>query len=229
MKDIFGNKEDSRLVEKAYAIFKDEYLKHRILDLAFNGDAEYRWIMLHIADEESSENVGDADRKDVLRVSAILIKQGLIQEGDNKTITLTEHGMDYYRNGTAISNLNSSFFGYRSLYISRKGLSISYIALGVSLITLLITLISLILVFSQQRTNKDNGETSYNIERMEGNTLNDNELSFPIGVDICISQAVGTFCNTCPSTAYPPHSFQGDSLIQGHSMSLLSDALLLDA
>lgn len=220
MKDIFDNKEDSRLVEKAYAIFKDEYLKHRILDLAFNGDAEYRWIMLHIADEDSSENVGDADRKDIYRIGAILAKQGLIEEGDGQTITLTEHGMNYYRNGTAISNLNSSFFGYRSLYISKKGLSISYIALGVSLVTLLITLISLILVFSQQRTNKDNGETSYNIEMMEGNTLNDNELLFPIGIDIGISQAVGTFCNTCQSIAYPPRSFQCDSLIQEHPMSL---------
>lgn len=228
MKYIFENKEDPKLIEKAYAIFKDEYLKHRILDIAFNGDTEYRWIMLHIADEESSENVGDADKKDVLRVGAILIKQGLIQEGDNKTITLTEHGMDYYRNGTAISNLNSSFFGYRSLYISKKGLSISYIALGVSLITLLITLISLILVFSQQRTNKDNGETSYNIERMEGNTLNDNELSSPICTDICISQAVETFCNTCTSTAYLPHSFQGDSLTLEHPMLFSSDDLLSD-
>lgn len=229
MKYIFENKEDSKLVEKAYAIFKDEYLKHRILDIAFKGDTEYRWIMLHIADEESSENVGDADRKDIHRVGAILAKQGLIEEGDGQTIRLSEYGMDYYRNGTAINNLNSSFFGYRSLYISKKGLSISYIALGVSLVTLLITLISLILVFSQQRTNKDNGETSYNIERMEGNTLNDNELPSPICTDICISQAVETFCNTCPSTAYPHHSFQGDSLIQGHPMLLLSDALLLDA
>lgn len=228
MKYIFENKEDSKLIEKAYAIFKDEYLKHRILDIAFKGDTEYRWIMLHIADEESSENVGDADRKDIHRVGAILAKQGLIEEGDGHTIRLSKYGMDYYRNGTAISNLNSSFFGYRSLYISKKGLSISYIALGVSLVTVLITLISLILVFSQQRINKDNGETSYNIERMEGNTLNDNELSFPIGVDIYIPQAVGTFCNTYPSTAYPHHSFQGDSLIQGHSMSLLSDALLLE-